>query len=111
MGAGRLELLPGAPAGQHGDAGDPGRERSLDVVHVVADVDVAPVPPEHVALAGPPHPALDVVDVEPEVVDVQLGVGGVLAGDQHDPPVVASYGSQGVGPAGNAGVGTTAMSG
>ena len=90
---GRAELVLGAPAGQHGDAGDPGRQRSLDVVHVVAHVDARALRPEHVALAGAPDLAREVVHVEREVVDVELGVARVLAGHEQHPPVRPSYGS------------------
>ncbi len=100
VGAGGLELLAGAPTGQHRDAGDAGGPCTLDVVDVVADVDVGVVPRQHLALARSPDAALDHVHVEPEVVDVQLGVGGVLAGDQDDAAAVPAYGGQGLGHAG-----------
>ena len=63
------------------------------------------------ALPDAPDPALDEVDVEAEVVDVQLGVGRELAGDQHDPAAVAAYGGQRLVRAGSAGVGVIAWSG
>ena len=97
VGPGLLQLLPGAATGEHRDARDAGGPRPLDVVDVVADVDAGVVPAQHLSLAAPPHPPLDDVDVEIEVVDVQLGVRRVLARDQHDPPLVASYGGQGLG--------------
>ena len=52
-----------------------GGQRALDVVDVVADVDRGALAAEHVGLADAPDLALEVVDVEGEVVDVQLGVG------------------------------------
>ena len=61
---------------------------------VVAHEHVRSVPAEDLTLAGAPHAALDDVDVEAEVVDVQLGVGGVLPGDQHDPALVSPYGGK-----------------
>ena len=94
VGAGRQQLLAGAAAGQHRDAERAGGERALDVVDVVADVDRGALAAQHVGLADAPHPALEVVDVEAEVVDVELGVGGVLAGDDHDPAAVAAYGRE-----------------
>ena len=57
---------------------------------------LAPSPAQRVGLADAPDPALEVVDVEAEVVDVPLGVGGVLAGDQQDPAAVAAYGREGL---------------
>jgi hypothetical protein len=66
-------------------------------VDVVTDVDLRTVAHQHLALARAPDTPFDHVDVEPEVVDVQLGVGGVLARDQDDPASVAAYGGQGVG--------------
>ena len=96
VGAGRLELLTGAAAGQHGHAGHPRGEGSLDVVDVVADVDVGGLGAEHLGLARSPDPALHVVDVEAEVLDVELRVGRVLPGDEQDPALVAAYGGQGL---------------
>ena len=94
VGAGLLQLVAGAATGEHGDRGDACRLRTFDVVDVVADVDVRLVPPQDLTLARAPDPPLDDVDVEAEVVDVQLGVGRVLAGHQHDPPVLTAYGGQ-----------------
>ena len=64
---------------------------------VVAHVDIGTVPGQDGTLPGAPDAALDDVHVEAEMVDVQLGVGRVLPGDQHDPPLVSSYGSKGLG--------------
>ena len=75
----------------------PGGQRALDVVDVVADVDRGALAAQHVGLADAPDPALEVVDVEPEVVEVELGVGGVLAGDDHDPAAVPAYGGERLG--------------
>ena len=88
------QLLAGAAAGQHRDAQRAGGQRALDVVDVVADVDRGALAAQHVGLADAPHPALEVVDVEGEVVEVELRVGGVLAGDDHDPAAVPAYGGE-----------------
>ena len=85
VGAGVEQLLAGAAAGEHRDAGRAGGQGALDVVDVVADVDRDALAAEHVGLADAPDLALEVVEVEPEVVDVQAGVRGELAGDDHDP--------------------------
>ena len=92
MGAGGDQLLAGAAAGEHRDADGAGGQRALDVVHVVADVDRGALAAQRVGLADAPHPALEVVDVEGQVVEVELGVGGVLAGDDHDAAGVPAYG-------------------
>ena len=84
VGAGREQLLAGAAAGEHRDADDAGGQGALDVVDVVADVDRGALAAEHVGLADAPDRALEVVDVEAEVVDVALGVGRELAGHDHD---------------------------
>ena len=86
------QLLAGAAAGEHRDAERAGGQRALDVVDVVADVDRRALAAQHVGLADAPDPALEVVDVEGQVVEVELGVGGVLAGDHDDAAAVAAYG-------------------
>ena len=95
--AGVEQLLAGAAAGEHRDAGGAGGQGALDVVDVVADVDRHALAAEHVGLADPPHLALEVVEVEPEVVDVQAGVGGELPGDDDDPAAVPAYVGDGLG--------------
>ena len=91
VGPGLLELLAGAAAGQHADAQHAGGAGAVDVVHVVADVDADALAPEHLGLAHTPDPALEHVDVEAEVVDVALCVGGELAGHDHDAAAVAAH--------------------
>ena len=44
-----------------------------------------------------PDAAAQVVEVDPEVIEVELGVGPVLAGHHHDAAAVASYGGDGLG--------------
>ena len=96
-GAGRLELGARAAAGEHRDARHPRRERALDVVHVVADVGRGPLPPQRVGLAGAPHPALERVDVEPEVVEVQLCVGGGTCRSRPRPGHLVAHRRDGLG--------------
>ena len=94
MGAGREQLLAGAAAGQHRDADDARSQGALDVVDVVTDVDRGALPAERVGLADAPHPSLEVVDVEGEVVEVTLGVGRELAGHDQVAAAVAAYGRE-----------------
>ena len=94
VGAGLDQLLAGAATGQHGDADRAGCQRAFDVVHVVAHVDGCAFLAQDVGLPGAPHPAFEVVDVQAQVVDVELGVRRELAGDQDDPASVSTYGGQ-----------------
>ena len=95
VGPGVLELLAGAAAGQHADAQHAGRAGAVDVVHVVADVDARrPRAGAPRALPTPQTQPSSDVDVEAEVVDVPLGVGGILAGHDHDPAAVPAYGGE-----------------
>ena len=87
-----VQLLLRAAAGEDRDAHRVGRERTLDVVDVVADIDARALAVQHVGLADAPDLALEVVDVEPDVVDVEPRVRRELAGHDHHPAAVPPHG-------------------